>query len=982
MAPKLKIFVSSTFKDLKEERLAVRNIINELANKGYDVEWVGMEKFGSLSTTPLRTSISFAEQADFIILLVAASYGSTPQDGQISFTLEEYEIMCRDKIPCLAYIAPLDDNKLNEKIKQFRARIKQDLTPYSYSDIKDLVIQVRRDLERELRSFYPKMKSEVMTISPPVFDQDVFVNRKEELYKLGNAIDKKAKIGICGSTGIGKTTFIQHFFWTHKDNLDELIWLRIDDLFGRDSDGHLRIGATRWNKEVLIDKLKDLQKKKPRAIFVFDNVQAAPLIVRWLANKLDYTQSIYLSWDSQALPTCDPVIHLNPLPLSAALVLVDKYCNSEQSQDKESIKSLCVLLDNHPLLLDLVGRQLRLLPHRTVKEIIEGLSELTLEGPTIDREGVKVRSLLLTSYHALNYHERLILSSLAAAPPRGVSEETANWLIMHLGHEQIRRLDRAQDLGLIEGRMQSDWHGHRYRLRSLIATFLKTTDMYESGRKEFENYISSSEALNDSSSDIVVLALESQLDILIPGLPKNTDWLERLLIKSRQEIRDQVYNIIINLRDKQQVTIIQEAIIRILKTPRSQEITIELIQILGYWFVNSVLVISGLRQIWLNPKCAEHNRRLLSRDVGVAAARVLANIKGKSFEDFLITHAKSSNYGYRSRALNSAANAKVIKVLPVITNLLGHHESKVRRIAAEAIEDFDYNLEISNHLWDLFQNEYDEKVKYAIATTLGVWEDERVLPYILSRLKDADAYIRAEICSVLRFYNLSKEIREQLLEISICDHDIDVRVNAAQVLVEFEDCLAAKACLELLQTPDDRCREAGASFVSFLREGSKLYEALRIEVPDTLASWLDKSEKIEFRLLARAGLLNFKDPRAYPGLWYDVGYDQSGKLDWIYRYNVIQSLAIWVPPEFDPINLRSLIHDPEPQIRGVAALVAGQEHVRTMISELESILEDRSDTIFEKTVARMASEALDRISGKRERWKPFYNKYTHTTNTK
>ena len=146
----------------------------------------------------------------------------------------------------------------------------------------------------------------------------MFTNRADKLHELESAMADKVNIGIYGLTGIGKTTFIQQFFWLHKDRLYELIWLRVDDLFGRNPDGLLRIGALRWNKETLLKRLIEIQKERPRAVLIFDNVQAAPLDVRWLADKLGYTQAIYLSWDAEALPLCDTVLHLDPLPLPAA----------------------------------------------------------------------------------------------------------------------------------------------------------------------------------------------------------------------------------------------------------------------------------------------------------------------------------------------------------------------------------------------------------------------------------------------------------------------------------------------------------------------------------------------------------------------------------------------------------------------------------------------------------------------------------------
>jgi hypothetical protein len=152
---------------------------------------------------------------------------------------------------------------------------------------------VRNDLERELQAFRPETEFEVYGIFPPSrFDPYFFTDRKDELHKLEAAMtDEEACIGISGLTGIGKTTLIQHLFWLLKDQLYDPIWLRVDDLFGREPAGHLRIDATRWNKETLLAKLTELQKQRPRSVLVFDNVQAAPHIIRWLADRLGHTRA-------------------------------------------------------------------------------------------------------------------------------------------------------------------------------------------------------------------------------------------------------------------------------------------------------------------------------------------------------------------------------------------------------------------------------------------------------------------------------------------------------------------------------------------------------------------------------------------------------------------------------------------------------------------------------------------------------------------
>jgi hypothetical protein len=83
---------------------------------------------------------------------------------------------------------------------------------------------------------------------------------------------------------------------------------------------------------------------------------------------------------------------------------------------------------------------------------------------------------------------------------------------------------------------------------------------------------------------------------------------------------------------------------------------------------------------------------------------------------------------------------------------------------------------------------------------------------------------------------------------------------------------------------------------------------------------------------------------------------------------VVQQLASWVPSGFEPWRLRPLLHDDFPDIRATAALVAGQLKAAVLIDELQLRLEDGNETSYKKTVAVEASEALDRISGKRPPW--------------
>jgi hypothetical protein len=270
----LQIFGSSTFRDLKEERRKVIHVIDDLG-KRFPVKWTGMEGFGAAPATPLQVSTAFAEKADLVVLLVADSYGSRPPDRDKSFTEAEFAIILRDKIPCLAYLKPSDDSRLSPEIAEFRNPIKTELTSCTYESGDDLECKVRRDLEGELQLYLDTAPLNTASFDfQPFGDYTTFVGREQELQSLQGALASGATaIGIWGLRGIGKTALAQRFFSTKRDIYDP-IWLRVDDLFARYTDGRPRIGGPRWLKEDLLKSLSQMLQQRPRAVLIFDNVQA------------------------------------------------------------------------------------------------------------------------------------------------------------------------------------------------------------------------------------------------------------------------------------------------------------------------------------------------------------------------------------------------------------------------------------------------------------------------------------------------------------------------------------------------------------------------------------------------------------------------------------------------------------------------------------------------------------------------------------
>lgn len=85
MAKKYQIFISSTFRDLSEQRAAVSKIILDL-----DHIPAGMEMFSATDMDQMTYIKQIIDQCDYYVLIVAGKYGSLSPNG-ISYTELEYD---------------------------------------------------------------------------------------------------------------------------------------------------------------------------------------------------------------------------------------------------------------------------------------------------------------------------------------------------------------------------------------------------------------------------------------------------------------------------------------------------------------------------------------------------------------------------------------------------------------------------------------------------------------------------------------------------------------------------------------------------------------------------------------------------------------------------------------------------------------------------------------------------------------------------
>ena len=97
------VFVSSTWRDLQEEREAVEAALRRMKSTAFS----GMEYFGSRPETPKEVCLTEVARSHVYIGIFAHRYGSLDKETGLSMTELEYRKAQERCIPCLVYL--IDD---------------------------------------------------------------------------------------------------------------------------------------------------------------------------------------------------------------------------------------------------------------------------------------------------------------------------------------------------------------------------------------------------------------------------------------------------------------------------------------------------------------------------------------------------------------------------------------------------------------------------------------------------------------------------------------------------------------------------------------------------------------------------------------------------------------------------------------------------------------------------------------------------------
>lgn len=153
------VFVSSTYKDLSEERTAVMNCL--LDN---DCIPVGMEQFPALPVSQWEYIKKLIDDSDYYLLIVAGKYGSLDKETGWSYTEKEFRYALEKEMPIIAFlykdISKLPVDKCEDtdagrkKIEEFRSFVLgSDHLCDFYSTSDELKYVVAKSLKKTIEQY-------------------------------------------------------------------------------------------------------------------------------------------------------------------------------------------------------------------------------------------------------------------------------------------------------------------------------------------------------------------------------------------------------------------------------------------------------------------------------------------------------------------------------------------------------------------------------------------------------------------------------------------------------------------------------------------------------------------------------------------------------------------------------------------------------------------------------------------------------------
>ena len=489
---RLRVFVSSTLRELAPERRAVRAAIEQLNLAPV------MFELGARPHPPRDLYRAYLDQSDIFVGLYSESYGWVSPGDEVSGLEDEYRLAPRE-MPKLVYVK--EGVEREPRLQELLGRIKgDDRVSYVYfTDAEQLAELVRSDLATLLAERFERGSDAPVSAGRPEGTVQLpaaltaLIGREREVEAVVRLLadDAVRLVTITGPGGIGKSrlsieaanrtrdrfpggiTFVDLAPVTNPDRVTAAIAeaLGIRDLGDGGLDEKLRMALRDRRMLLLLDNVEQVVEAAPaiRSLLT-DAPGLTVLATSRILLRLTGEHGVELG--PLALPDPDHDVSVTRALTTPSVVLFVERVRAAKpdfeltDENVEDVERICIALDGLPLALELAAARARVL---TPAELLERLDErlLVLSGGARDlpERQRTIRSTIEWSTQLLGPSEQQLLARLGLFAG-GFTLDAAEWIA-----EGIPDADTLDSLGeLVDGSLVRQQERGDRAVFSMLAT--------------------------------------------------------------------------------------------------------------------------------------------------------------------------------------------------------------------------------------------------------------------------------------------------------------------------------------------------------------------------------------------------------------------------------------------------------------------------------------------------------------------------------
>jgi predicted ATPase len=462
---RLRVFVSSTLKELAPERRAARTAIERLHLAPV------MFELGARPHPPRELYRAYLDQSDVFVGLYWERYGWVAPDEQVSGLEDEYDL-CPPELPRLMYIkdpAPNREPRLKELLDRVRS---DDRASFKYFESADeLKVLLEADLATLLAERFELSRSPIgsgveeptptaapVTALPSPLTR--LIGREADLAAVRRLFSEGARIvTITGPGGMGKSRLAIAAAAGMGDAFpDGAVFVDLSlvhDPAGVTGALAHALGVRDTGDAPLGDKVT-LALRDRRLLLVLDNFEqvlsAAPAVTALLAA----APAVSVMVTSRALlrVSGERSFELGPLPFDSATALFVERAHAVKpdfeitAANADDVERICSAVDRVPLAIELAAARIRVLaPHELARRLDRRLPLLVGGARDLPARQRTLRATIEWSTQLLDEPERRLLAQLGVFEG-GFTLEAAE-AITHAASDTLSGLAALVDSSLV-----------------------------------------------------------------------------------------------------------------------------------------------------------------------------------------------------------------------------------------------------------------------------------------------------------------------------------------------------------------------------------------------------------------------------------------------------------------------------------------------------------------------------------------------------